>query len=66
VLCGSLRLCVENSQRQDAKYRKARKKDPRKTVYACGRPQTIENAKGVLKQRRFTKERLREEKYFVG
>ncbi len=35
-------------------------------AYACGHPQMIENAKGILTRRRFSKERLREEKYFVG
>jgi ferredoxin--NADP+ reductase len=35
-------------------------------AYACGHPQMIENAKGILTRRRFAKERLREEKYFVG
>ena len=35
-------------------------------AYACGHPQMIENAKGILTRRRFAKDRLREEKYFVG
>jgi ferredoxin--NADP+ reductase len=35
-------------------------------AYACGHPQMIENAKGILTRRLFPKERLREEKYFVG
>lgn len=35
-------------------------------AYACGHPQMIENAKGILKRRRFEKEHFREEKYFVG
>ena len=41
--------------------------DPSNAIaYACGHPQMIENAKGVLKRRLFSKERLREEKYFIG
>lgn len=34
-------------------------------AYACGNPQMIENAKGILARGRFPKERIREEKYFI-
>lgn len=34
-------------------------------AYACGHPQMIENAKGILTRRRFGKEQVREEKYFT-
>jgi ferredoxin--NADP+ reductase len=34
-------------------------------AYACGHPQMIENAKGILTRARFPKERLKEEKYFT-
>lgn len=33
--------------------------------YACGHPQMIENAKGILARARFPKERIKEEKFFV-
>jgi ferredoxin/flavodoxin---NADP+ reductase len=33
--------------------------------YACGNPQMIENAKGILARARFDKEFVREEKYFT-
>ncbi len=35
------------------------------TVYLCGHPQMIENAKGILQRRGFPKEFLREEVYWV-
>jgi ferredoxin--NADP+ reductase len=34
-------------------------------AYACGHPQMIENAKGILARARFPKERIKEEKYFT-
>lgn len=34
-------------------------------AYACGHPQMIENAKGILARARFPKERIKEEKFFV-
>jgi len=34
-------------------------------AYACGHPQMIENARGILARARFPKERIREEKFFV-
>lgn len=33
--------------------------------YACGHPQMIDNARGILARARFPKERIREEKFFV-
>ncbi|MBZ5671734.1 MAG: ferredoxin--NADP reductase [Acidobacteriia bacterium] len=35
------------------------------TVYLCGHPQMIENAKGILRRRGFAKEFIREEVYWV-
>ena len=35
------------------------------TVYLCGHPQMIENCKGILKRRGFTKESVREEIYWI-
>lgn len=35
------------------------------TVYLCGHPQMIENAKGILQRRGFSKEFIREEIYWV-
>ncbi len=35
------------------------------TVYLCGHPQMIENAKGILRRRGFAKEFIREEIYWV-
>ncbi len=35
------------------------------TAYLCGHPQMIENAKGILQRRRFPKEFIREEIYWV-
>ncbi len=35
------------------------------TAYVCGHPEMIENAKGILKRRGFTKESIREEIYWV-
>jgi len=35
------------------------------TVYLCGHPQMIENAKGILQRRGFSKESIREEVYWV-
>jgi ferredoxin/flavodoxin---NADP+ reductase len=40
--------------------------DPKDTTaYVCGHPQMIENAKGILARRGFTKEFIREEVYWV-
>ena len=35
------------------------------TAYACGHPQMIENAKGILARRGFSREFVREEGYWV-
>jgi len=35
------------------------------TAYVCGHPTMIENAKGILKRRGFTKESIREEVYWI-
>lgn len=35
------------------------------TAYLCGHPQMIENAKGILARRRFAKEAIREEVYWI-
>lgn len=35
------------------------------TVYLCGHPQMIENSKGILQRRRFAKETVREEVYWI-
>jgi ferredoxin--NADP+ reductase len=35
------------------------------TVYLCGHPQMIENSKGILQRRGFSKESIREELYWV-
>jgi ferredoxin--NADP+ reductase len=48
------------------KYLDARGMDATNTtVYLCGHPQMIENAKGLLQRRGFPKESLREEVYWV-
>jgi ferredoxin/flavodoxin---NADP+ reductase len=40
--------------------------DPEKTTgYLCGHPDMVENGKGILKRRRWRKEALREEVYFI-
>ncbi len=35
------------------------------TAYLCGHPQMIENGKGILQRRRFAKEAIREEVYWI-
>ena len=35
------------------------------TAYACGHPEMIEKAKGILQRRGFPKESLKEEQYWV-
>lgn len=35
------------------------------TAYLCGHPQMIENCKGILQRRRFAKEAIREEVYWI-
>jgi len=35
------------------------------TAYLCGHPQMIENAKGILQRKRFAKESIREEVYWI-
>lgn len=35
------------------------------TAYLCGHPQMIENSKGILQRRRFDKEAIREEVYWI-
>lgn len=35
------------------------------TAYLCGHPQMIENSKGILQRRRFVKEAIREEVYWI-
>lgn len=35
------------------------------TAYLCGHPQMIENSKGILERRRFAKEAIREEVYWI-
>lgn len=35
------------------------------TAYLCGHPQMIENSKGILQRRHFTKEAIREEVYWI-
>jgi len=35
------------------------------TLYVCGHPAMIENAKGIFKRRGFTKESIREEVYWI-
>lgn len=35
------------------------------TAYLCGHPQMIENSKGILQRRRFPKESIREEVYWI-
>lgn len=36
------------------------------TAYLCGHPQMVENAKGILRRRGFSKEFVREEVYWLS
>lgn len=48
------------------KYADAWNLDPSNTTaYLCGHPQMIENAKGILQRRRFAKDSIREEVYWI-